>query len=232
MFDEDSPASDYRTAPERAAAPPEPEGDPLDPTPADREALARIRRRERSRIIGMVVASGFLYRVSAGMTEGGVRTAWPAVLLAMAIIIAAYALLSWARPRDPVTALIRLAPAGEITAGLRLTADVVLQPRGTLALHPLEMRLVGRRQTGNRHETVYTSTRSLAARQSLGPDQSARFSATFPIPVDIPLSAPGQRVRYRIEVSAGKPPVFSTSRAVRFRAGTRRPRRRNAAAQQ
>lgn len=201
----------------------------LDPTPADREALARLRRRERARIFGMVVAAFMLYRMSAGMAQGGVLSPALGAMIALAIVIGLYALWAWARPRDPITALIRLDPEDEIAAGLRLTVDVVLQPRQTLPLDPLEIRLVGRRQAGGHHETVYSSPRTLAARRSLSSDEIARFQASFPIPEDIPLGAPGERVRYRVQVKVGNPAIFSTSRVVRIRPSSRRPRRRGAA---
>jgi hypothetical protein len=205
--------------PGAVAEPTEPAGEILAPTADDLERLARLAGHERNRRIGLVVGVGILLRL-AQWAPGWI----PAVLVAGAAALGLYALLTWG-PRGFGPAFLRFDPGGEVTAGFRLTVNVVLRPHVARVLDPLVVRLYAR-TGGERGEVVYESLRYLAERRPIGAGRAVRLATSIRIPEDVPVSTSGDRVRWRVEVTAGEPAFLSMSRAIQVRPSTRRPRRR------
>jgi hypothetical protein len=213
------PENGYRDAPERPLAV-APTGALLSPTTADVEALDRVRSRERSSAAGMVIGALILVRWVAPFLSGA--------LLILDLVAAAglflYALASFASPRGIGPFVIRLAPDGEIVAGFRFGVAIALRPKSRLDLDPLLVRLVARKSENGRESVVYESEHLLAERQVIRADQAARIETSFLLPEDAPPTSANPRVRWRVELSIGRPAVFERSIAVRVRAPKKRRR--------
>jgi hypothetical protein len=206
--------------PGAVAEPTEPAGEILAPTAADLEALDRVAGRERNRRIGLCVGVVILVRLAQWAGSPVVA----ALSVAGAAALGLYAIATWG-PRGFGPAFLRLAPDGEVMAGFRLTVNVVLRPHVAWVLDPLRVRLYARR-AGKDGEVVYETFRYLAERYRLEAGQAVRLATSIRIPGDVPVSAPGERIRWRVEVTAGEPPVLSMSRPIQVRPSTRRPRQR------
>ena len=75
---------------------------------------------------------------------------------------------------------------------------------------------------------MYATERTIAERLAIGGGEAARFETSIRLPEDVPTSTPGKPIRWRVEVTAGEPSVFSMARSIRVRPSTRRPRRSRA----
>ncbi len=211
----------YRVPAEVEPTPEEPAGELLRPTPEDQRSLAWSRAHERNRIGGMIFVALGLLRWGVPAAQGLLHEY--AALGAFAcgtggIVLLVYALWSWARPRVCVHSVIRIDDHVNTDLCIRVakvfTLDVTLQPRGTLVLNPLRVRLLAERareagEVREAREVIYSTDHILASGHTLRAEQAVRVAAKVELPEDAPSTSRKRKVAWHIEISAGTPPTFT-----------------------
>jgi hypothetical protein len=216
----------YREPADRDAE--EPAADPaagqlLVPTADEAAALGRLRTRERSSVVGIVVMAAILIRYVAPLGQGIAYL--PAVAVLGGLALLGYALVRYNAPPGIGPFLLRRSPGGDVVAGLRFRVTLLLQPWRPLPLSPLRLRFVAWRGEEGHEEVAYETDHCLLEDGLVGAGEAVRVETTLRLPEDAPPTASDPRVRWRLEVSAGSPPRLLRTAAVKVRAGTRRRRK-------
>ncbi len=198
----------------------------LEPTPDEEQALGRLRARENASLYGALLPLGLLtWGTLNGPALRGISPTVSFVVLGLALAAAGYGLWKFVRRGAIGPVLIRLSPGGAAKAGGTLGARVAIRPRKSIPLDPLMIRLVARGGSDKDHTILYESTRLLAEVVTLAEAEGAVFEAAFPIPADAPATSANPPVRWRAEVTMGRPPIFERSVVVRVEAPRQRRRR-------
>jgi hypothetical protein len=232
-----APPQGYRQAQARSPEVAPPEGEILEPTPADLQELADLRARARNRVVGIGVGAAILIRYIAPLTERSFPNATLLLYLAGVGLIG-YAIWAYFVPRGLGPTIVRVEPEDEIRAGRFVTLTLLLHPRNDLELDRVSARILARRTTGgasSKDEIIASSDGILAARHTIPGDEIARLQTTLLVPEDAPPTSRKKGVYWRVEVSFGDPPVFTHRASIRVlpldkRHRERAERRRRAAA--
>lgn len=208
----------YRVPAEVEPTPEEPAGELLRPAPEDQRSLAWSRAHERNRIGGMIF-------VALGLLRWGVPSAQEllheyAALATFAcgtggIVLLIYAVWSWAQPRVWVHSVVRIDDHVNSDLSVRVAKvfalHVTLQPRGSLVLNPLRVRLIAGRSRESREarEVIYSTEHILASGHAVEAGQAVRFAANLELPEDAPSTSRKRKVDWQIEISAGTPAAFT-----------------------